>query len=1458
MKSNGSNEPALVIGVGASAAALDVLQTLLHKIPANHGVAWGIVLPTDARARLTEIVAAAPHLTWMDATDAVALRPDHVYVAPPHRLLGVEHGVLRLVQPARVEDLRTPVDHFLQSLARDQKQKAIGILLSGPGSDGAQGLKSISDAGGMSMVQDPATAAWDTMPRMAAEAGTVDHVLPPDGLVEELCAYITHIRDSTVAVEQRLREDVEADLSQVCEILLQSTGHNFKHYKTSTLVRRVLRRVTVLRLSSARAYLERLRTDRAEGDQLFRELLINVTAFFRDPDAFTALEREVLPHLLRDRPPGEPVRVWVGGCATGEEAYTIAMLFREQIERMEHPPDVQVFATDIDEQALSFARQGIYPLGIADELTPERLKRFFVKNGQSYQVSKALREMMLFSVHNLINDPPFSRLDLISCRNVLIYLGSHLQRKLIPVFHYALRPGGYLFLGPAENLNSHRELFRSVNTRHRISQRLPTAIRPAEVLLGRSGTPTAVRPPNVASASDTDTYLVMQRITLDEFAPKTVVVDDEGHIVCASGNLERYLTVTAGAFQNSVTRLARDGLKVGLRTALKEASRTQRKVTYDGQMLRTEDGVQRVMITVQPMPQLGEESALYYVAFQDVGSVLVPGEAPSSSGPEDAATFIEQLERELATTRDDLEKTVQDLEAANEELKSSNEELLSMNEELVSSNEELETSKEEVQAANDSLSRVNTDLENLLASTRVGTLFLDAEGNIRRSTPAARSVYNLRPGDVGRPLSEITHKARKMPPLPAFDDVRTALRTLEDEVEMEDGTWFLRRASPYRTRDGVAEGVVVTFTDVTELIRAEHGIREANARLAASERLYRAIGESIEFGVWVCTPDGNNTYASQSFLDLTGMTSTECAGLGWTRALHPDDAAATAAAWTECVRTGGNWDIEHRIRGVDGAWHPILARGVPVRDENDTVTCWAGINLDISRLKETERALEENLRVLKTRERELRVIADNIPDALARFDRGHRHVFVNTAGEWATGLRRQEVLGATHRELHFPESWCVAWEEALDRVFTTGENVTFELSHDVNGGLRYLRVRLVPEVDHGGEVAHVLGVTQDITEARHAAEALRASDQRKDEFIAILAHELRNPLAPVRNGVHLLERSRSDAEASGIRRMMDRQLGVLVRLVDDLLDVSRISRGSMELRRQTVDLRSVLDIAIEASRPAIDAAGHALVTDLPHGEVWIDADPARVAQIVNNLLNNAAKYTPNQGRIELVARVDRNEVEVRVSDNGLGIEDGMLSRVFDLFAQADRRVERTEGGLGIGLTLVQRLTEMHGGTVFAESAGPGQGSTFVVRLPVRVDPPDTGPVETDAPIPTGLRILVVDDNIDGADSLASLFELLGHETTVAHTGPDALEAVGTTLPQVVLLDIGLPGMSGYDVARRVRASPLAHQPVLVAMTGWGTEKDRKEAMDAGFDHHLVKPVDFDRLQKVLGEVARLG
>ena len=881
------------------------------------------------------------------------LAADHIYVGPAHSIVRLQGGVLEVVKAATPKERRGAIDAFFHSLADDRQAGAIGIILSGSGTDGTLGLKAISDSGGMTIVQEPETAHYDSMPRSGATLGVADRVLPPEKMAAEIVAYAKHVQSLLVGDDGgAVRDQIGGALGSICEILERHTEHNFKHYKTSTLVRRISRRMNVLRIASATDYLARLETDADEVQALFRELLIGVTCFFRDPEAFQVLQEQVITRIFENRGHQDPIRVWVPGCATGEEAYTLAMLFREEMDRREHPTEVQIFATDINEIALSTARRGLYAPSIAEEITPERLQRFFINQGKRFAAAKEIREMCLFSLHDLIRDPPFSRLDLISCRNLLIYLGPHLQKKLIPTFHYALRPGGYLFLGPSESSMTSRELFKPVDVKHRIAQRLATTVRSPAVPSRQDPQRTGHRPSGgPASATQSDVHLVMQRIVLDEFAPRSVVINGEGQITCASGGMEKFLGIGEGLFQNNVIKLARSGLRVGIRTALGEAIESRRTVKNDNLAIKTEKGVNRVRLTVQPMPQLGEGSGLYLVVFEDLGPLVDREEAGVSQSDDEADALIEHLEHDLQTTRDDLERTIQDIEAANQELKSSNEELLSMNEELQSANEELETSREEIQSGNDALVRSNTDLENLLASTQVATIFLDEQFNIQRFTPAVTDIYNLIPGDIGRPLFHITHRALGMPPLPGGDAQLAG--SVEQEIETENGKWYIRRVLPYHNSEGRPQGLVLTFVDVTDLKTAEASLRQQG-----SAGLPCAL-DAGGMGTWQWDVQTDAVHWDERMFTLLefGLGEMPSSAQSFFDRVHPDDLSQLREALRQAIEGDGSYNAEFRIVLPDRSIRWLAGKGRVLRDASGRPLRMHGVNFDITLRKRVEESL---------------------------------------------------------------------------------------------------------------------------------------------------------------------------------------------------------------------------------------------------------------------------------------------------------------------------------------------------------------------------------------------------------------------------------------------------------------------------------------------------------------------
>jgi two-component system CheB/CheR fusion protein len=835
-----------IVGVGASAGGIEAFEGLLRPMPADTGMAFVIVahLAPHKVSMLAEILARFTAMPVEQARDGVEVEADCVYVIPPDHALTIAGGRLRLHALPTPQRAQHPIDLFFESLARDRGHHAIAIVLSGGGSDGTLGIKAIKEHGGLTIAQgtDHSAPRHGSMPSSAIATGLVDLILPVEEIAEKLVGYVRSFVPTAELVRalpgETEEERTEAARREICAILRERVGHEFAGYKEKTFLRRVQRRMQVVQLVELAAYIARLRQDPDEVTLLFRDLLIGVTAFFRDPDAFAALESTAIPALFQDKGPADAVRVWVPGCATGEEVYSIAILLREHMDELPHPPRVQVFGTDIDEAALTLARAARYGPGAFGGISPERLRRFFGEEADGRVLAKDVREMCIFSSHSLIRDPPFSRMDLISCRNLLIYLDADLQARVLPILHYALRPRGFLFLGTSESVSQHADLFEVVDRTHRIfrrredggaHQRVPLLVSGPR-LVGASADARARR-----AALEPSLRRVVDARVADRFAPAHVVVNLDGDVVHYSARTGKYLEAASGHPNRQLLAMARKGLRLDLRSALQEAMETRRTVTRGRIAVEIDDRVQLIGLTVEPLVA-SETDPLFLVLFSDLGQPMTLAEAAAGSPLPSAA----EAEAELRETRERLQSMIEEYETALEELKAANEELVSMNEELQSTNEELETSKEEIQSVNEELQTVNQelgakvellnesndDLRNLFDSTGIAVVFLDRNLSIRSYTAAVTSIFSLLPGDHGRPLTDIASTL-------AYDtlaeDVKQALTAtgpVERRVSTRDGTvHYQMRLLPYRTENGEVSGVLATFVDISEPVRREQQLQ---------------------------------------------------------------------------------------------------------------------------------------------------------------------------------------------------------------------------------------------------------------------------------------------------------------------------------------------------------------------------------------------------------------------------------------------------------------------------------------------------------------------------------------------------------------------------------------------------------------------------------------------------------
>lgn len=1012
-----------VVGIGASAGGIEALGSFFDAMPVDSGCAFVVVLHLDPNreSEMARILGGRTTMPVVQVEDGMALAPDHVYVIAPATDLRVAEDGLKVSKPSKPRGQRHPVDVLFSSIAAERRERSIAIVLSGTGSNGTEGLKEIRAEGGMSLVQTPDTAKFDGMPRSAIASGLADHVLAPDRMPETLLAYIHHGYVAAAAEVESDSSNDEATIQQVLEVVRAHDGHDFSRYKRNTLRRRIHRRMGLRNVETLSGYINDLRTNSAEIAALAADLMISVTGFFRDPEAWKALAELVIAPLVAERRSGTPVRIWVPACATGEEAYSVAMLVTEQAEVAGKRFDLKVFATDAQEDNLRKARDGIYPAAALAGFPPERVRRFFEMLDGSFQVRKELRDMVVFAAQNLLRDPPFSRLDIISCRNFLIYLEPEAQQRVIGQYHFALRPDGHLFLGNAETIGRHDDLFDTVSKKWRIYRRIgPTRHDLLDYRSPRGSTTPALatQPPMSSDSASSPIADIARRTLLERFAPASVLIDHKARVVYFHGTTRDYLEQPSGEPTRDLLAIAREGLALKLRGAIREALKADRSVTVHGRLHQSE-ATRDVVMTVMPLPASSQDGKLALVSF-------TPGTPSDTSNPpplrDDTAESNageRALQEELVSMRAELRNTIEHLETANEELKASNEEATSMNEELQSTNEELETSKEELQSFNEELNTVNSqlqhkiaelerttnDLNNLLAGSETATLFLDSKLAINWFAPATKELFDLVSSDIGRPIA---HFARKFSDENLLSDAEMVLRkltTIEAEVRSDAGRWYLRRMLPYRTRDNHIAGVVITFSDITD--------RRAAAAAVDDARIFaEAIVGTVRQPLLVLDAGLRVQSANPAFYGLFGVAAEETTGrLLYDLGNGQWDIPALRTLLEEVLsqnREVADYEVEHEFRHLGLRCMMLNARKL-VQGAGHAALILLAIE-DV-----TERREGEN--TVRAGEQRLKDLIEALPGAVYTTDAEGRITSYNPAAAELWG--REPELGSGE--------WCGSW-----------------------------------------------------------------------------------------------------------------------------------------------------------------------------------------------------------------------------------------------------------------------------------------------------------------------------------------------------------------------------------------------------------------------------------------------
>ncbi|MEL7353389.1 MAG: chemotaxis protein CheB [Cyanobacteria bacterium P01_A01_bin.116] len=1477
-----------LVGIGASAGGIQALEEFFSSIADHPNAAFVVVqhLSPDFRSMMSEILQRKTVMQVRQVEEGMPVEAGTVYVMPPGKNVLIEGREFFLTE--RSNHLNYPINLFFESIAKAFAERAIGVVLTGGGSDGTDGLQTISRNGGVALVQTPASAQFGSMPVNAIASGIVDKILPPRELAQAVFDIVRFTYDQKTSLSDNDEFVSQAQLQEIITLLADQEDIDFSDYKTNTLRRRISHRCALNRCSQTAEYIDIITSSEDERKLLRQSLLIGATRFFRDGTPWVYLKNTALPALLEDIDEGEQLRVWVTACSTGEEAYTMAMVVDEAIAATSKNIKVKIFATDIDSQALSFAAKGIYPQEIATDVSPERLERYFNYKESKYQVKRFLREMLIMAPHDLTKNAGFSKMHLVSCRNVLIYMQTELQKQVLRLLHFTLAPEGVLYLGSSETLGEYAEDFEVLNASNKIYRKKRNSRRllPSPATRHSISTILPSRQRNHKHAQEGKIVKNVFKHAFGDRKATCVLVNRENELIRIFYNSASILELSVGEIKLTITDMVPQSLKLPLETALHRAKREEDSVLYTGIPFQQEDETVSVNLRVG-FESNKSRSEDYLVVMFEVGNTIANEEAQTYELSSEAADQISALEYELKQTRENLQVTIEELETINEEQQATNEELLASNEELQSTNEELQSVNEELYTVNaeyqskiQELVQLNEDIDNLLQSTNVGVVFLDSKLYIRRFTPAAAKVINLRPGDIERPISDFTHQIVDI----NLEDFAKEVLTTQGPIE-KDGfnantqESLLLRAYPYQREDGKIDGVVLTFLEVTELKQMQSELQETNTIL---ETVY----ETSPVGFALHDEQLRYLRVNRVLAEINGIPVEAHIGKTMAEILPSEVGQGAMEQYQQVLDTGEpilDIEFEGDLPTRPGEYRYWTASYFPIVLADGRKWVGAVVN-EVTRLKKAQFELQTSRNFANQ-------ISESNPGIVYIFDLVSRQpVYTNSSVTKILGYTQKDItaMGSNlvSRLVH-PDD--VAELIRYYRQFETSSDEVLETEVRIRqqqGPWKWIALRsVVFSRTTSGAVKQVLGLGTDITPRKRsehklqkqkealesaiaAAQAADSANQAKSEFLANMSHEIRTPMNLILGTCQLLDRTELNSRQRNLLEVLGRNGDILLTLINDVLDLSKLEAHELKIQPEPFDLPLMLQAIISSFRPNVEAKNLSLELTIASGvPTTVIGDSFRLQQVLRNLLGNSLKFT-QEGSISLTVEPQtvantqptkpraKQQISLRfsVSDTGIGIEPAAQADLFEPFIQADNSSTRQYGGTGLGLTISRRIVELMEGRIGVKSK-PAKGSVFWLEVPLKVveqnEQANTLKPSTTTAAPTNqlpriqqqARLLIAEDNVDNRDIAVMLLEDAGYcNVEVATDGAQALEKIASETFDLILMDCQMPHVDGYEATRQLRQQDSPNKTIpVIALTANAMEGDRNKCLEAGMNDYITKP-----------------